>query len=356
MIVDDRENGAAPVDALEDPVPAADPPGDPVPPADPSGGPVSSADPPGDTVPLGDPVPAADEPQPQPPPSTAITPVNDPGRALPVLARSTAGLWLRAAAWGAGTTLRLGARLAHAASDPEAASQLYDEMADGLRNYAREFLGIEELDREMRLLAPLAGAALQRADDTDSEASLRARGEELLRAAASVGFDQRAHPAYARILTELSPDEARILKLLAVSGPQPLVDVRAANLIGLGSQLVAASMNMLGAQSGARSRDRVPIYLTNLSRLGLIVLSDEELDDPIAYQVLEAQPDVLATVKQTARAKVVRRSVLLTPLGQDFCEVCLPLELPALPAAEQPSDAADRPPHQADPHAGADEF
>jgi hypothetical protein len=36
--------------------------------------------------------------------------------------------------------------------------------------------------------------------------------------------------------------------------------------------------------------DRVPAYLNNLYRLGLIWFSREPLEDPLDYQVLEAQP------------------------------------------------------------------
>jgi hypothetical protein len=264
-----------------------------------------------------------------PAPSGEVVRINDPGEALPALARATAGAWLRAAAWSAGTTLRVGAQAMRAATDPDAAAHVYGEVADGLRNYAREFLGINELDREMRLLTPLAGSRLA-LNPRVSEESLRAQGSELLRAAADVGVDERAHPAYAQILAEISPDEARILRLLAAEGPQALVDIRAAHLIGIGSQLVAPALNMLGSEAGLARRARVPIYLTNLSRLGLVLLSDEEIEDRAAYQVLEAQPDVLTMIKQTPRARSVHRSLALTPLGLDLCEVCFPAQQRAL--------------------------
>jgi hypothetical protein len=41
--------------------------------------------------------------------------------------------------------------------------------------------------------------------------------------------------------------------------------------------------------------------------------------------VLEAQPDVVEAKRSGGRAKTVRRSILLTPFGEDFCRVCLPL-------------------------------
>jgi Abortive infection alpha len=251
-----------------------------------------------------------------------------PVEVLPSLVRLSARAWLRAAGWSAGTGLGVMARLARAAVDRDAAAELVIEVRDDLRGYAREFLGIADLDEQVRLLMPPGGSFSRRGRRNgagDSE-SLRRLGAELLKLAADVNDDGAAHPAYARILTELAPDEARILRLLASDGPQPMVDVRATNLIGVGSQLVAQGLNMIGAQSGTRYRDRVPAYLNNLHRLGLIWLSDEPLKDPITYQVLEAQPDVLQAIKETSRAKSVQRSIRLSPFGQDFCDVCLPLE------------------------------
>ena len=152
------------------------------------------------------------------------------------------------------------------------------------------------------------------------------QGAELLLESADVTADDGLHPAYARILSELAPDEARILRLLIVSGPQPSVDVRASHLIGVGSQLVAPGLNMIGPEAGVRYHDRVPAYLNNLERLGLIESSTEGVEDPIRYQVLEAQPEVLGAIKSATRARSVHRSLRLTPFGSDFCAVCLPVD------------------------------
>jgi hypothetical protein len=254
---------------------------------------------------------------------------------LPEIARHAAGVWLKAAGWTAGTSLRVGNELRKIATDPNAAQDVIDEVTKEVREVARDFLGITELDAEVQEMAPLLSTGLLKAGGSSPEA-LRAQGEQLLREAADVGFDEGAHPAFARILTELSPDEARILRLLAIEGAEPMVDIRAHNLIGNGSQLIAQSLNMLGSKAGLRRRERVPVYLTNLVRCNLIVLSDDPLESPAQYQVLEAQPEVLSTMRDTIRAKVIRRSVLLTPLGQEFCDVCLPVHLPALPP---PSEA-----------------
>jgi hypothetical protein len=238
--------------------------------------------------------------------------------ALPELARLAAELWLRGTAWGLAVGLRAGARLARATADPESAAELAQGAGHGLRAYAREMLGIADLEERVNLLTPAAD------DGVSTQEALRAHGAELLRQSADVSVESEVHPAFARILGELAPDEGRILRLLSTEGPQPVVDVRAANLIGVGSQLISHDLNMLGMQAGCRHPERMTAYLGNLQRLGLIEFSDDPLPDPIVYQVLEAQPHVLEAIKHTARAKTVHRSLRLTAFGTDFCAVCFP--------------------------------
>jgi hypothetical protein len=187
---------------------------------------------------------------------------------------------------------------------------------------------VADLDERLRQLMPAASVRNpeeRRNGVLPDVQALREQGAELLRQSADVYSDQSAHPAYARILEELAPDEARILRLLAERGPQPSVDVRSVQLLGLGSQSVAEGLNMIGPQAGCRHPERVPSYLNNLYRLGLIWFSKEPVEDSIAYQVLEAQPPVLEAIKGTPRTKTIQRSILLTPFGKDFCEVCLPV-------------------------------
>ena len=159
--------------------------------------------------------------------------------------------------------------------------------------------------------------------------------------------DDVAHPAYERILDELAPDEARVLLLLLEGGPQPSVDVRTGGPVGMvNSQLVAPGLTMIGARAGCRYLDQVPSYLNNLFRLGLVWFSRESLRDPLEYQVVEAQPDVLAAMHSVRFAKVVRRSIHLTPFGEDFCRTCLVDEATA-EAAPYPQHA--KPPEPPEP-------
>ena len=80
---------------------------------------------------------------------------------------------------------------------------------------------------------------------------------------------------------------------------------------------------MIGARAGCRWGEQVPAYLNNLFRLGLVWFSREALKDPMEYQVVEAQPDVLEAMHSVKFPKVVRRSIHLTPFGEDFCKTVL---------------------------------
>ncbi|TYL49803.1 DUF4393 domain-containing protein [Nocardioides sp. BGMRC 2183] len=153
---------------------------------------------------------------------------------------------------------------------------------------------------------------------------MRERGADLLARSRDVWSEDAAHPAYERILDELAPDEARILVMLLRHGPQPSVDVRTGGPFGMmSSQLIAPGLNMIGARAGVRHLDQVPSYLNNLFRLGLVWLPREPVADHAEYQVLEAQPDVLAALGSVRFAKVVRRSIHLTPFGEEFCRLAL---------------------------------
>jgi hypothetical protein len=240
--------------------------------------------------------------------------------ALPGLLRVAAGLWIRTGVWALERTVHVGARFARAAASPEDVAQLVEEIGSGVRSYARELLGVSDLDERVRQLTP------PRRRPDDEQGSLRERGALLLRQSAEVDTDDGAHPAYARILSELAPDEGRILRRLMSDGPQPCVDVRASNLIGVGSQLVAMDLTMIGTESGCRHLDRIPAYLANLRRLGLVTITPEPLEDPMRYHVLEAQPEAVDAIDRAGRAKTVHKRIAMTPFGTDFCETWLPAD------------------------------
>jgi hypothetical protein len=240
-------------------------------------------------------------------------------RAVPGLARVAAGALWRTMQWGVASATTTSTEALRAVAKGESPVPIVAAAIDEVLSIARGLLGRQAPAEHDHQRPPNNGA---------SPAELRARGARLLYDAADVWFEDDTHPAYSRILDELSPDEARILRLLALEGAQPSIDIRTNRPLGVGSELVAGGLSMIGLQAGVRHLDRTKADLNNLYRLGLVWFSREEVDDPTRYQVVEVQPDVLEAMKRAGRSpKTIHRSIHLTPFGEDFCTVCFPLEL-----------------------------
>ncbi|QZY28891.1 Abi-alpha family protein [Nocardioides coralli] len=263
--------------------------------------------------------------------------VNGAVGAVPGLARIAAVTGLNAAQWSVLASARTVRRLVAATRDPAVAVGLAQELGvtvGTITDIGRAVARGVPLHRALATAAEVEADATERQDPVEDHATLRERGADLLKRSRDVWAEEGQHPAFSRILGDLAPDEARVLLLLVRSGPQPSVDVRTGGPVGVvHSRLVAAGLTMIGPRAGCRYLERVHAYLDNLHRLGLVWFSREQLTDPMEYQVLEAQPDVLEAMHAERFTKVVRRSIHLTPFGEDFCRAVL---LPADDATEYP--------------------
>ncbi len=252
-------------------------------------------------------------------------PLDEP-MSLARVARAAPGV-LRLAARSSGHLLEWSVRVATASAREVtrtlASGTLPTELAQRMLKDVRE-VGRQALGRAVQSDDAAAATPGHRAPATVSTQDLVARGAELLYRSADVWYTEDVHPAFERILGEMAPDEARILRFLAAEGPQPAIDVRTGRPFGIGSELIAGGLSMIGLRAGVRDIRRTNAYQNNLFRLGLIWFSREEVD-PTRYQVVEVQPEVADAMKKAGRMpKTVRRSIHLTPFGEDFCRTCLP--------------------------------
>ncbi|MBA0124806.1 DUF4393 domain-containing protein [Haloechinothrix sp. YIM 98757] len=241
--------------------------------------------------------------------------------AAPGLAKLAATGCARLVTWAVDTTVQTGTRAVASAVNGAAPSRLAQDAASELVVRTRKALESSGEGQVQKLPGRSVSVHC-------SPEELRSRGAELLYRSADVRCTEGMHPAYERILDEIAPDEARILRLLAVRGAQPTVDVRTGRPFGVGSELVAERMSMIGQESGCRYVERTGAYLNNLFRLGLVWFSSEKVE-PGRYQVVEVQPAVIEAMRRAGRsASTVHGSVHLTAFGLDFCSVCLPLDGP----------------------------
>ncbi|CAN5147728.1 MAG: Abi-alpha family protein [Nocardioides sp.] len=253
--------------------------------------------------------------------------------ALPGLVRIGTSTLAHTAAWGAVASWRATKRVARAAVIADEMARLADDLGAITdravaiaTNVAKSDLArgnpVGEVMTRVALptLSRMQAIALSRGTQRleSDEDRLRRAGSNLLDRSRDVWGSESRHPAYDTILKELAPDEARILVLLMREGPQPSVDVITGGLTGrFASREIARGLTMVGLRAAVRYHDSVPQYLNNLTRLGLIWLSPEPLRDLMRYQVVEAQPDVL-DAKHSAKSRVIRKAIHLTPFGVDF--------------------------------------
>lgn len=200
----------------------------------------------------------------------------------------------------------------------------------------RQALEIPELRHAVALLeaqgatAPTVNRVLEAADlDVDDEDKLRRAFGSLLEQSLEPEAEATPHPAYRGILAQLSPDEARILRLFHAKGPQPVMDVLTTkSAIARHGTTVASNLTRVGDHAGCLEPGNGPLYLDNLERLGLVHVDDEELEHHDDYDLIQVGPDYQAAVEAASRdglkARGVRRTARLTTLGRELLAIVLP--------------------------------
>ncbi|MBJ8344045.1 DUF4393 domain-containing protein [Antrihabitans sp. YC2-6] len=205
--------------------------------------------------------------------------------------------------------------IAHDVSAGESITGIVDQRVEQVRSAAWSVLGLEGGGKGV---PKLKGASFR---------DLKAHGDALLDSSWNIANQPREeHPAFAQILTALTPDEARILRFLAVSGPQPAIDVRTKTPFGVGSERLAGGINMIADMAGCAWPDRDQHYLANLNRLGLVRFSEEPVEDFRRYSLLSAHPNAMAAADKAKKVIEVYRSIYLSLFGHQFCEACFTIE------------------------------
>lgn len=165
--------------------------------------------------------------------------------------------------------------------------------------------------------------------DVDDRDRLRRGFAALLEQSLDPGAEAQPHPAFRRILAQLSPDEARILRLFRADGPQAVMDVVAArSSIARSGTTVASNLTRVGEHAGCLEPEHGTLYLENLERLGLVDVDDEAIEGHDDYELIEVGAAYQDAAREAARAgqrvRGVRRTARLTALGRELLAIVLP--------------------------------
>lgn len=180
---------------------------------------------------------------------------------------------------------------------------------------------LADVPEERRQPAPAtiaAPAALHYAllGESDDVADLREMFENLL--ASSMDRDTAAgtHPAFAAMISQLTPDEARILKSI---DRNDYAFVNAYAFDQNGTRQTVASGTTLGIGIGI-DEERQLQYISNLDRLGILRFSTRSSADIDGHNEL-----INALEGELAGRHVMtsNESIEVTPLGRQFLDACV---------------------------------
>jgi hypothetical protein len=166
------------------------------------------------------------------------------------------------------------------------------------------------------------------------KAPLRSAMSELLeRSVEATRTDSREY-LYGTIISQLVPDEARILAALADGTRFAAADVVQKQRRGAPRTLLA-NASSVGRQAGLVSPDNVPTYLTRLLGFGLVEFGPEDENLGVQYDILATDATIQnarKTVEPRRRGsvKIVRKSVSMSSFGREFWAASDPSR-PALP-------------------------
>lgn len=175
----------------------------------------------------------------------------------------------------------------------------------------------------------VAGPALEALRYTGHEETLRDLYANLLAASMDAKTASTAHPGFVEIIKQLTPDEARMLKLFSETDTLPVISVKSQFEEQGGFNNVFTNFSLFGQDAGCEHSHLSPSYLDNLSRLGLIELHDDKFYTASElYEALENHPSVSEIKRQIdeqdgVRAEIQKGMVEITNLGNQFIKACV---------------------------------
>jgi hypothetical protein len=164
--------------------------------------------------------------------------------------------------------------------------------------------------------------------DTDA-APLRTAMTELLERSAETNHARSSDYLFGTIVSQLVPDEARILAALAAGDAFAVVDVVAKQVGRAPTRTLVSNTSTVGKAAGISSPANTPTYLTRLRGFGLIEFGRPGDGLSAQFEALTADPAVASVRAGAERSKhgstkLIRKSVTLSAFGREFWAACAP--------------------------------
>ena len=174
----------------------------------------------------------------------------------------------------------------------------------------------------------IAVPAIEALRYTGSESDLAELYANLLATSMDKATAYRAHPGFVDMIKNMSPDEAKLMRFLATSGDQPLINIKLVVNEQGHFKLTHRYVSLLGIKAGCEHPPLAANYLDNLARLGLIAIPDRYLTKEELYSEIEDFPQIKLIREELGkrdgcRVEIERLKVELTDLGKLFVRACV---------------------------------
>jgi hypothetical protein len=165
---------------------------------------------------------------------------------------------------------------------------------------------------------------------------LRGAMSELLERSVETDRTASRDYLYGNIISQLVPDEARILAALSDGSPFAVLDVVAKPLGRAATRTVLANASSVGRAAGVVTTEAVPTYVTRLHRFGLVEFGPPDEAIQMQFEVLATESIVQAAeasiqARHHGAPKLIRKTMVISQFGKDFWAACDPSR-PSLPA------------------------
>lgn len=183
------------------------------------------------------------------------------------------------------------------------------------------------------------GPALEALRFTGHASDLSDLYANLLAASMYNKMKDEAHPAFVEVIKQMTPDEARLVRLFTALRAFPLLTVRSEwkenKPPKIGGEDVLVHFSRLGFDAHLERPDMTPTFIDNICRLGLaeipamFVYTSEGL-----YEPLENSSEVQRIKKEIEenlelRCLLRREGLRITEFGKQFVKICV---LPRFPS------------------------
>ena len=209
---------------------------------------------------------------------------------------------------------------------------LVEQQANRLRHAASaELLRMLEMPQQyFGTAAPEEQRVMMLVQDANNDpAPLRTAMTELLHRSTESAAGRSKEYLFGTIVSQLVPDEARVLAALAEGKRYAVVDVVAKHVGRSATRVVFANASLLGPAAGVSPARNVATYLARLQQFGLLEFgppADELSEEYDQLAVDAAVQEARASIERNRMGgvRLIRKSVMLSPLGREFWSACAP--------------------------------